>query len=332
MGHSHRTLKIRLKNVFTITIVCISHKYDRFKIVCWVCYVKNLWIPLEKVFVTLNIIHGTAPQLEVLSLKSFAICKPFHSFYSQMRLKYIIKHTVILKSEMILQKLVVFRGSHQLKLWLKVCSFLFPLMYPLFTDLHKASLPVSDNSHHAVYDSALSLTLRDSLCLWYRHESQGRIIYGIFYIFAMVQSRSSHDCAFGAWQPKCSCTHNPLRWNHYRTMSGKRLTQVTQWYCSTSQKNWDLKNRVFWETMSRIPIMQLMHCLLNLVQKPTKKLVKRKLLATSADMIYIYIYMYSRRNFKYLLYPLPSPPPKKEQMLTVYHYWGKFLWCGWHKV
>ena len=32
--------------------------------------------------------------------------------------------------------------------------------------------------------------------------------------------------------------------------------------------------------------MQLIHCLLNLVQKPTKKLVKRKLLVPSADMVY----------------------------------------------
>ena len=67
-------------------------------------------------FVTEYIIHVTAHQLEVLSLKSFAICKPFNSFYSQMRLKYIIKDTVILKSEMLLQQLVVLRGSHQLKL------------------------------------------------------------------------------------------------------------------------------------------------------------------------------------------------------------------------
>lgn len=120
--------------------LCASHKYDRFKIVCWVCFVRNLWVHLEKVFITENIIQVTAPQLEVLTLQSFAICKPFHSFYSQMRLKYIIKHTVILKSEMFLQQLVVLRGNHQLKLWLKMSSFLFPLMYPLFTYLHEATL------------------------------------------------------------------------------------------------------------------------------------------------------------------------------------------------
>ena len=36
----------------------------------------------------------------------------------------------------------------------------------VFTDLHEATLPASYDSHHAHYDSALSLMLRDSLCLW----------------------------------------------------------------------------------------------------------------------------------------------------------------------
>jgi hypothetical protein len=36
-------------------------------------------------------------------------------------------------------------------------------MYPLFTDLQEATLPPSDDSHHA--DSVLSLILKESLCL-----------------------------------------------------------------------------------------------------------------------------------------------------------------------
>jgi hypothetical protein len=39
------------------------------------------------------------------------------------------------------------------------------LTNPLFTDIHEATLPASDDSHHADYDSALLLILRDSLYL-----------------------------------------------------------------------------------------------------------------------------------------------------------------------
>lgn len=144
--------------------LCASHKYDRFKIVCWVCFVRSLWIHLKKVFVTEYIIHVTAHQLEVLSLKSFAICKPFNSFYSQMRLKYIIKDTVILKSEMLLQQLVVLRGSHQLKLWLKVGSFLISPDVSIVYWSARGNL-ASKWWLSSCYDSVLWPILRDSLCL-----------------------------------------------------------------------------------------------------------------------------------------------------------------------
>jgi len=183
-------------------------------------FVKNLWIHLEKVFVTQNIINVTAPKLEILSFKSFAICKPFHSFYSQMRLKYIIKHTVILKSEMLLHQLVVLRESHPLKLWLKVSSFFIS--------------PVISIVYWSDWDNLASKWWLSSCWLWFctvAHFKRLPLLAGLawksrknylwnFLYFHSGTVKVLTLLTFVAWQPKSVLVPvNPWRWNHYLPMS-----------------------------------------------------------------------------------------------------------------
>lgn len=112
---------------------------------------------------------------------------------------------------------------------------------------------------------------------------------------------------------KCSCIHQPMKVKPLPYTVTKCLAYTGQWYCSTSQQNRDLKNHLFWETMSRIPIMQLMHFYWNLVQKPTKKQVKRILLVSAADMICTAEEIYT------LTIHTPPPPQKKKHMFTICH-------------